>query len=152
MSIPTERTATVVRSFYLLKGHLMANWTTPAELKYRKSDEWLRIEGDTGTIGVSDYAQDQLNDIVFVELPQVGAKLNKDDSFGVVESVKAASDVYMPVSGEVIEVNKALEKEPELINGDPYGKGWIIKIRISDASGAAELMDAAAYAEYCKTR
>ncbi len=130
----------------------MANWNTPADLKYRKSDEWLRIEGDTGTIGVSDYAQDQLNDIVFVELPQVGAKLNKDESFGVVESVKAASDVYMPVSGEVIEVNKALEKEPELINSDPYGKGWIIKIRITDASGAAELMDAAAYAEYCKTR
>lgn len=130
----------------------MANWNTPAELKYRKSDEWLRIEGDTGTIGISDYAQDQLNDIVFVELPQVGAKLNKDDSFGVVESVKAASDVYMPVSGEVIEVNQALEKEPELINSDPYGKGWIIKIRITDASGAAELMDAAAYTEYCKTR
>jgi glycine cleavage system H protein len=141
-----------MRSFYLLKGHIMANWNTPAELKYRKSDEWLRIEGDTGTIGISDYAQDQLNDIVFVELPQVGAKLNKDDSFGVVESVKAASDVYMPVSGEVIEVNQALEKEPELINSDPYGKGWIIKIRITDASGAAELMDAAAYTEYCKTR
>lgn len=130
----------------------MANWNTPADLKYRKSDEWLRIEGDTGTIGVSDYAQDQLNDIVFVELPQVGAKLNKDDSFGAVESVKAASDIYMPVSGEVIEVNKALEKEPELINSDPYGRGWIVKIRITDASGAADLMDPAAYAEYCKTR
>jgi glycine cleavage system H protein len=130
----------------------MANWNTPSDLKYRKSDEWLRIEGDTGTIGISDYAQDQLNDIVFVELPQVGAKLNKDESFGAVESVKAASDIYMPVSGEVVEVNKALEKEPELINSDPYGRGWIAKIRITDASGAAELMDAAAYDEYCKTR
>lgn len=130
----------------------MGNWKTPTELKYTKNDEWLRIEGTTGTIGISDYAQDQLNDIVFVELPEVGATFQKGQSFGVVESVKAASDIYTPVSGKVIEVNTALEDEPEIINTDPYGKGWIIKIELSNPAEADDMLDAAAYAAYCDSR
>jgi glycine cleavage system H protein len=130
----------------------MTNLKIPSDLKYTKNDEWLRIEGDTGTIGISDYAQDQLNDIVYVELPDAGATFKVGDSFGVVESVKAASDIFVPVSGTVIEVNSALEDEPELINSDPYGAGWLIKIRLSDAGEAAALMDSAAYTEYCNSR
>jgi glycine cleavage system H protein len=125
---------------------------TPSDLKYLKSDEWLRIEGETGTIGVSDFAQDQLNDVVYVDLPEVGRTLAAGESFGSVESVKAASELVMPVAGEVIAVNGDLEKTPELVNGDPYGKGWMIKIRITDASAADSMMDAAAYEEYCKNR
>jgi glycine cleavage system H protein len=125
---------------------------TPSDLKYLKSDEWLRIEGETGTIGVSDFAQDQLNDVVYVDLPEVGRTLAAGESFGSVESVKTASELVMPVAGEVIAVNGDLEKTPELVNGDPYGKGWMIKIRITDASAADSMMDAAAYEEYCKNR
>ncbi len=130
----------------------MSNLKTPSDLKYTKNDEWLRIEGDTGTIGISDYAQDQLNDIVYVEFPDVGATFKVGESFGVVESVKAASDIYVPVGGTVVEVNSALEDEPELINTDPYGAGWLIKIKLSDAAEANALMDAAAYTEYCNSR
>lgn len=130
----------------------MADLKTPANLKYAKSDEWLNLEGDEATIGISDYAQDALNDIVFVELPEVGATLTKGDSFGVVESVKAASDVYIPVSGTVTAVNEALQDEPELINSDPYGKGWLIKVKVTDASGAADLMDSAAYLTFNEGR
>ncbi len=130
----------------------MGSWNTPAELKYTKNDEWLRIEGAIGIIGISDYAQDQLNDIVFVELPEVGATFQKGQSFGVVESVKAASDIYAPVSGKVIEVNTALEDEPEVINADPYGKGWIVKFELSNPVDADDLLDAAAYAAYCDSR
>ena len=124
----------------------------PSDLKYLKSDEWLRIEGDTGTIGISDFAQDQLNDVVYVDLPEVGRVLAAGESFGSVESVKAASELMTPVAGEVIAVNSDLEKTPELVNSDPYGRGWMIKIRITDASAADSLMDAAAYEEYCKNR
>lgn len=130
----------------------MATIKTPDDLKYAKTDEWIRVEGDTATIGISDYAQDQLNDIVYVELPEVGQTLQKGSAFGTVESVKAASDVYLPVSGTVTEVNTALEDTPELINSDPYGKGWIVKINVADASGLDELMDAAAYVKYCEDR
>ncbi|MBW4436523.1 MAG: glycine cleavage system protein GcvH [Pleurocapsa minor GSE-CHR-MK-17-07R] len=130
----------------------MGNWKTPETLKYAKSDEWLLLEGETATLGVSDYAQDQLNDIVFVELPSVGDQISAGDAFGNVESVKAASDLISPVSGTVTEVNSALEGTPELLNSDPYGKGWIVKIAVSDASGAAGLMDAAAYSAFCETR
>lgn len=130
----------------------MGNWKTPEDLRYAKSDEWIRIEGDTATVGISDYAQDALNDIVYIELPEVGDTLSKGDSFGTVESVKAASDMYLPISGKVTAVNTALEDEPELINADPYGKGWIMKISVTDASGADALMDAAAYAAYCESR
>lgn len=130
----------------------MASWNTPSDLKYARSDEWVRIEGDTATIGISDYAQDQLNDIVFVELPEVGAVIEKGGSAGVVESVKAASDLYAPVGGTVVAVNNALESEPELINADPYGKGWIVKLRLSGETALDDLMDAEAYAAYCASR
>lgn len=130
----------------------MSTMNAPADLKYAKSDEWLRLEGDTATVGISDFAQDQLNDIVFVELPEVGKTVSKGEAFGVVESVKAASDLYAPISGTVTEVNTALEDSPELINSDPFGKGWIVKLQVTDTSGADDLMDAEAYKAYCETR
>jgi glycine cleavage system H protein len=130
----------------------MGKWNTPSDLKYRDSDEWIRVDGNTAAIGISDYAQDQLNDIVFVELPEVGATFAKGDVFGVVESVKAASDLHIPVSGTVIEVNSAAEEEPELLNTDPYDKGWIIKIALDDASELDALMDSDAYETYCEDR
>jgi glycine cleavage system H protein len=130
----------------------MADLKTPSDLKYQKSDEWVRIEGDFATLGISDYAQDQLNDIVFVELPSVGDSFAKGDSFGTVESVKAASDLYAPVGGTVTEVNTALEDSPELINADPYGKGWIIKLKLNGAADTSDLMDAEAYSAYCAER
>lgn len=130
----------------------MGNWKTPGDLKYARSDEWIRVESENGTIGISDYAQDQLNDVVFVELPEVGAKFTKGQSFGVVESVKAASDLNLPLSGTVIEVNTALETDPELINTDPYGKGWIVRIKLDDPAESNDLLDAEAYNAYCETR
>ena len=129
----------------------MAGWKTLPDLKYAKTDEWLRLEGSSAEVGLSDYAQDALNDIVFVELPKVGAAVTAGEAFGVVESVKAASDLSAPVSGTVTAVNAALESSPEQINSDPYGS-WIVKIAVTDASAAADLMDAAAYDEYCATR
>jgi glycine cleavage system H protein len=130
----------------------MAKWKVPADLKYRESDEWLRLDGDSATIGVSDYAQDQLNDVVFVELPEVGAKLAQGESFGVVESVKAASNLVMPVGGTVTEVNGTVADDPELINSDPYGAAWLIKIKVDNAAEADSLMDAAAYEKFCEER
>lgn len=128
------------------------SWKIPDDLKFAESDEWYKLDGDVVTIGISDYAQDQLNDIVYVELPDVGSTLSAGDSFGVVESVKAASDMYAAVSGEVVEVNTALEDEPEKVNEDPYGDGWMVKIKASDTSELDGLMDAKAYAEYCENR
>lgn len=125
---------------------------TPSELKYARTDEYLRLEGENATIGISDFAQEQLNDIVFVELPAVGAHVAQGEPFGAVESVKAASDLLMPVGGTVTEVNSQLSDEPELLNTSPYDKGWIVKIKVDDPSEANSLMDAAAYIEYCKTR
>jgi len=125
---------------------------TPQDLHYAKSDEWVRIDGDVATIGISDYAQDALNDIVYVELPSVGDAFKKGDSFGSVESVKAASDVYLPVGGTVTEVNSELEDSPELINSDPYGKGWLVKVKLSGTADLSDLMDASAYIEYCDNR
>ncbi len=104
----------------------------PEELQYTRSHEWVRTKGDTATVGITDYAQEELGDIVFVELPEEGATFEAGDSFGTVESVKAVSDLYSPVGGEVVEVNEALNDSPEKINEDPYGDGWIIKLRISD--------------------
>jgi glycine cleavage system H protein len=130
----------------------MGNWKTPSELKYTKNDEWLKIEGDTATMGITDYAQDQLNDIVYVEFPDAGVSFQKGDSWGVVESVKAASDVYMPIGGTIIEANSSLTDTPELINTDPYGKGWLIKFKVANAAENSDLMDAEAYAAYCETR
>jgi glycine cleavage system H protein len=130
----------------------MADLKIPSDLKYTKNDEWLRLEGDTATMGISDYAQDQLNDIVYVEFPDVGATFAQGASFGVVESVKAASDIFMPVGGIITEVNKALEDTPETINTDPYGQGWLIKFKITSAAEVSSLMDAAAYKAYCESR
>ncbi|MDX2141577.1 MAG: glycine cleavage system protein GcvH [Chloroflexota bacterium] len=128
------------------------SWNTPAEMKYLRSDEYIKLEGDNATIGISDYAQDQLNDIVFVELPDVGAYFAKGKSFGVVESVKAASDLMMPVSGTVTEVNSKLKDTPELVNSSPYIDGWFIKIKVDNPAEADDLMDAAAYEKYCESR
>ncbi|MFW5940758.1 MAG: glycine cleavage system protein GcvH [bacterium] len=122
------------------------------DLLYTKDDEWLRVEGDEATVGVTDYAQDSLSDIVYLELPGSGESLQEGDSFGVVESVKAAADLYMPVSGEILEVNEDLMDEPEAVNEDPYGKAWMIRIRLSDKSELDELMDADAYRAYVEER
>jgi glycine cleavage system H protein len=117
--------------------------SVPEELQYTKSHEWVRTEGDTATIGITDHAQEELGDIVFVELPEEGATLDAGDSFGTLESVKAVSDLYAPVGGEVVEVNEALNDSPEKINEDPYGEGWIIKLRVSD--GGVALLSASDY-------
>ena len=106
----------------------------PEDLQYTRSHEWVRIEGDTATIGITDYAQDELGDVVFVELPEEGATFDAGEPFGTVESVKAVSDLYTPVGGEVVEVNSALEDAPENINEDPYGEGWIVKLRTTDGA------------------
>jgi glycine cleavage system H protein len=117
----------------------------PAELKYVKTHEWVRLEGDVATIGITDFAQSELGDVVYVDLPNVGRVLAQGDSFGSVESVKTVSDVYAPVGGEVIEVNEALGAQSELINTDPYGKGYMLKIKVADPSQVDSLLDAAAY-------
>ncbi|MFI5366969.1 MAG: glycine cleavage system protein GcvH [Candidatus Binatia bacterium] len=120
----------------------------PEDYKYSKEHEWVLVEGHVATIGITDFAQDQLGDIVFVELPAVGDKVSKEDAFGVVESVKAVSDIYAPVSGKVLEVNDDLPENPEMLNEDPYGDGWIIKIEMSDPDELNDLMTAAEYEEY----
>ncbi len=117
----------------------------PEDAKYTKDHEWAKIEGDTAVIGINDYAQDQLGEVVFVELPEIGDSFEKGDEFGTVESVKAVSEIYMPLSGEVIELNNALEDNPELVNSDPYGDGWIIKVKPADVSEMDQLMDKTAY-------
>lgn len=123
----------------------------PSDLKYVASHEWIRDEGDgVVTIGVTDHAQDLLGDVVFVELPDAGAEFASGDDIGVVESVKAASDVYAPLSGEIVAVNEDLEDSPELVNSDPYGDGWFIQLRLSDTTELDELLDAEAYSELCE--
>ena len=117
----------------------------PGELKYTKEHEWVRIEGDTGTLGITDFAQGELGDVVFVELPAVGDTLSKDATFGTIEAVKAVSDLFAPLTGEVIEVNAALGDTPELVNKEPYGQGWMLKIRISNPDEVSSLLDATAY-------
>lgn len=119
----------------------------PKELLYQRSHEWILIEGDVGTVGITDFAQAQLGDLTFVELPAMDAEFAREDEAVVIESVKAASDVYSPVTGTVIELNSALEDAPELINNDPYGEGWIFKIRLSNPEEAGLLMDCEAYEE-----
>ena len=118
--------------------------SVPEDLQYTKTHEWVRTEGDTATIGITEHAQDELGDIVFVELPDEGDTFDAGESFGTVESVKAVSDLYAPVGGEVVEVNSALEDAPERINEDPYGEGWIVKLRTSDE---ADLLSAEEYEE-----
>jgi glycine cleavage system H protein len=123
----------------------------PAELKYTKDHEWVRVEGEHGTVGITEYAQKQLGDVVYVELPEKGRTLEEHASFGTVESVKAVSELFSPVSGEVVEVNAALVANPETINTDPYGKAWMIKVRLADPRAVAALMDAAAYGKYVES-
>ena len=120
--------------------------SVPEELQYTRSHEWVRTEGDTATIGITDHAQDELGDVVFVELPEVGATFDAGDSFGTVESVKAVSDLYTPVGGEVTEVNEALNDQPERINEDPYGEGWMVKLRVSDEGSG--LLSASDYEQF----
>ncbi|HXQ95800.1 MAG TPA: glycine cleavage system protein GcvH [Candidatus Acidoferrales bacterium] len=114
-------------------------------LLYTDEHEWLRVEGETGVVGITAYAAEQLGDIVFVELPQVGRTLERAEPFGVVESVKAVSDMFAPLAGEVVEVNSELTSRPELLNSDPYGEGWVVRVRIADEAAALDLKDAAAY-------
>ena len=117
----------------------------PAELKYTKEHEWIRVEGEEAVVGITDYAQSQLGDIVFVECETVGDALEAGETFGTIEAVKSVSDLYLPVAGEVLEFNEELEGEPELVNKDPYGKGWIVKIKISDETELDGLLNADAY-------
>jgi glycine cleavage system H protein len=123
------------------------------QLKYAKTDEWVSVDGKVATIGVSDYAQEQLSDIVFVEVtPSVGETIKKDAVFATLESVKAAADVVMPVSGKVLEVNEALSNTPEVVNADAYGKAWLIKVEMSDPGELDNLLDAKAYEKFCEER
>jgi glycine cleavage system H protein len=122
-----------------------------ATVKYTKDHEYIRVDGDTGTIGISHYAQEQLGDVVFVELPAAGKAVKKGDSAAVVESVKAASDIYSPVSGQVIEANPELEGAPATVNDDPAGKGWFFKVKIANTAELDDLMDEAAYKAYLDT-
>jgi glycine cleavage system H protein len=115
--------------------------------KYTESHEWIRVEGDEGICGISDYAQEQLSDVVYVELPEEGDTLDQGEAYATVESVKAAADVYMPVGGEILEINEALEDEPELVNQDPFGEAWLVRIRIADPAELDDLLDPEAYAE-----
>jgi len=118
---------------------------TPDNLKYTKDHEWIKIDGDTATIGITDFAQSELGDIVYVEVETVGETLDKDEVFGTVEAVKTVSDLYLPLTGKIIEFNEELEDEPEMVNEQPYEKGWMIKMEIADHNEVKELMDAEAY-------
>ncbi len=126
----------------------MAN--VPEDLHYSKDHEWVRVEGDVAVVGITDYAQNSLGDVVYVELPKVGEEFAANESFGSVESVKAVSEVFSPVSGTVAEVNEALNDEPEKVNGDPYGEGWMIKVRMSNPGKVDSLLTAAEYEDFTK--
>ncbi|HVO70615.1 MAG TPA: glycine cleavage system protein GcvH [Aggregatilineaceae bacterium] len=131
----------------------MADWNIPDSVKYTENDEWIMVSGDTAKVGLTDYAQDQLSDIVFVDLEvEAGGEVAKGAPFATVESVKAASDVYAPASGTVVATNGALESTPERINSDPYGEGWLIEIRLSNPAELNDLLDAAAYTRHCEER
>lgn len=119
----------------------------PSELKYTKDHEWVQIDGDVATVGITDFAQSELGDIVYVEVETVGEELDQEEVFGTVEAVKTVSDLFLPLSGEIVEFNEALENDPELVNNDPYGAGWMVKIKISDASQIDSLLEAEGYAE-----
>jgi glycine cleavage system H protein len=125
----------------------MTDFDVPDDLHYLDSHEWVRVEGTTARIGISDFAQDELGDVVFVELPSEGEQLAAGEDFGVVESIKAVSDIYAPVSGTVTAVNDAVADQPELLNDDPYGEGWLIDVELADESDLEDLLDAAAYAD-----
>ena len=119
----------------------------PSELKYTKDHEWVKVEGDVATIGITDFAQSELGDIVYVEIETEGDSLDEGEVFGTVEAVKTVSDLFMPIKGEVIEVNETIESEPEAVNDDPYGKGWLIKVKIEDSSAVENLLSVDAYKE-----
>ena len=121
---------------------------TPEDSRYAKSHEYVHVESDVGTVGITDYAQKELGDVVFVELPQVGTQLEQGDELGSIESVKAVSELFAPISGEVVEVNEALTEKPELVNTDPYGDGWMVRIKLATPEEVGELMDAEEYEEY----
>jgi glycine cleavage system H protein len=125
----------------------------PDDLKYTKNDEWIRVEDGNGTVGITDFAQDQLSDIVYLEISaSVGDALSRGDGLGEIESVKAAAEIYLPVDAEITEVNGGIVDEPELINSDAYGAGWLVKVKLSDPAQLEDLMDAAAYKKYCEER
>ena len=124
---------------------------TPEDSRYAKSHEYVHLEGDVGTIGITEYAQKELGDVVFVELPQVGTQLELGDELGSIESVKAVSELFAPVSGEVVEINESLAEKPELVNTDPYGDGWMIKVKLSAPDEVDELMSAEDYEDYIQT-
>lgn len=130
----------------------MAEYEIPANLRFSQEDEWGRLEGDRVTVGITDYAQGQLGDIVFVELPEVGRTVEKGEPFGVIESVKAVSDLYSPVSGEIVEVNTDLVDRPEQVNEDCYGDGWIVVIEVEDEQEYTSLLDADGYGTFVKSR
>jgi glycine cleavage system H protein len=131
----------------------MANLNHPHNLKYSKTDEWVRVAGDRAYIGITDYAQDQLGDIVYIELPwQSGQHITREEKFGDIESVKATSELISPVSGEVVQVNADLQAHPEFINDDPYNKGWMLEVKLSDLTQLNELMDAEPYLQYLEGR
>lgn len=118
---------------------------SPEDLRYTSEHEWIRLDGDEGTIGITDFAQEQLGDVVYVELPEAGTRLVQGDTFGTIESVKAVSDLFAPVSGEVLEWNEALQDAPELVNASPYGDGWLLKMRVEELAQVDALLDAASY-------
>lgn len=122
----------------------------PEDLKFSKEHEWVRVSGNIATIGVSDYAQDQLGEVVFVELPDEGEEFEKDDAFGVIESVKSVNDIYAPLTGRIVEVNDPVVDSPEIVNEDPYGEGWLVKIEVSNLKELGELMSAKDYEAYIK--
>ena len=133
--------------FSLNLKKILNKMSIPAELKYTKDHEWVRIEGNIAVVGITDFAQSELGDIVFVDIDSVGDELNAGDVFGSVEAVKTVSDLYLPLSGKVVEFNEELESEPELVNTDPYGKGWIIKLEIAEGADQSELLSADQYNE-----
>ena len=126
----------------------MAN--VPEDLQYSKDHEWIKVEGDIGTIGITDHAQNSLGDVVYVELPKVGESFSAHEAFGSVESVKAVSEIFTPVSGQVIEVNESLQDDPEKVNNDPYGEGWMLKVRLSKRGEVDSLLSAAEYEDFIK--
>ena len=132
-----------------MNGESQENGMDPATLKYAKTHEWVHTEGDLATVGISDFAVKELTDLVYIELPSVGTSLQQGDTFGEVESVKAVSDLYAPVSGEVVEVNDALPDNLQLLSEDPYGAGWIVRVRLSIDTSTDHLMDQSAYAKHC---
>jgi len=133
------------KSIFGLIYKTITNMNVPVNLMYTKDHEWLRVEGNIGYIGVTDFAQGELGDVVFIEIETVGETLAKEEVFGTIEAVKTVSDMFMPVGGEILEVNPALEESPDVVNKDPYGKGWMVKIKISNPSEVAELLTAEKY-------